>query len=120
MSNERPSLVRKVTAIFLSFINEIFHIFMYKYIHKPIYNTQTPEMPYVPVDSLLTITYRCLPNCQLGKAFRKPLILGISCDLNCFTLCNMGWDSVLCAKATKEINASHKTNLSKSHCKLIL
>ena len=42
-------------------------------IHKPIYHTQTPKYPeHSPMnlfDSLLTITYGCLPNLE------KPLVI---------------------------------------------
>ena len=63
-----------VNAYFWNFMNKIFHILMYNLcIHKPIYHTQTPKYPeHSPMnlfDSLLTITYGCLPNLE------KPLVI---------------------------------------------
>ena len=38
-------LAESVNAYFWVFMNEIFHLLMNKYIHKPIYHTQTPKIP---------------------------------------------------------------------------
>ena len=34
-----------VNAYFWVFMKEIFHLLMYKYIHKPIHHTHTPKIP---------------------------------------------------------------------------
>ena len=67
-----------VNAYFWIFMKEIFHILIYKCTDKPIHHTQTLKFPeHSPMNlfgNLLTITYRSLPNCQIGKAFRKTLL----------------------------------------------
>ena len=75
-------------ACFCVFVNEIFDLLIYRYIHKPVHHTQTPKISWTfnhkQFGSLLTIIYKGLPNCQIGKAFRKTLMtLILSIDRTC-------------------------------------
>ena len=71
-----------VNAYFWIVMNEIFHILMYKCLHKLMHHIQTSKIPTTLAvnlsGSLVTITYRCLPNCQLGKTFRKTFVVATS------------------------------------------
>ena len=85
-----------VTSYFWIFVNEMFHVLMYKYIHQPIYHTHLKYPEHSAINlfgSLLTITYKTLLTCQICKAFRKTSnILFISQSKNTFSIATVTRD----------------------------
>ena len=65
-------LPESVIAYIFGFMNEIFQLLMYKYIHKLTHHTKTPKIVWTK--QFLTITNEGLLNCKLGKAFTKTIL----------------------------------------------